>query len=72
MNDDGYPPVKIPIHQLNTYNIETKRPSEIPATEKLSMLNSEKTKTYYNRAIKKYDKFFNSTIPSFHVYKYLT
>ena len=72
MNDDGYPLAKIPRHQLYTYNIGTQRPKEKATTEQLSMLNTEKAKTHYNKAITNYDKFLKSTIPRLHVYKDLT
>ena len=72
MNDDGYPHAKIPRHQFYTYNIGTQITREKETTEQMSMLNADKMKTHYYKAITKYDKFLKSTIPRLHVYKYST
>ena len=57
MNDDGYPPAKIPIHQLNTYNIGTQIPREKATTEQLSMLHAEKSKHIITKLLQNMTSF---------------
>ena len=68
MNDDGDTTAKISRHTLNTYNIGPQRSREKATTEQLSMLNSDKTKTNYYKAITKYDKFVKSDLPRLPIY----
>ena len=55
--DYGYPPSKIPIHQLNTYNIGTQRPREKATTEQLSMLHAEKSKHIITKLLQNMTSF---------------
>ena len=72
MNEYGKPPAKISRHPLKKYNIGPQRPRKTETTEQMSMLNVDKTKTYYDKAITKYYKSVNINLPRLPVYKYLT
>ena len=68
-NDDREPPAKISRHPLNTYIIGPPRTGETSTTEQLSVLNADKTKMFNEKAITKYEKFVNITLPIIPVYK---
>ena len=72
MNNGGDPPAKISRHTLNTYSIRPRIPRDTATTKQLSMLNADKSKTNYDKAIKKYNKFVKSNIPRLLIYKYFT
>ena len=50
---DEQPSAKKPRHHLNKYNMGSTTQGETQATEDLIVLNADKTKTNYNKAIKK-------------------
>eukprot|EP00957_Ditylum_brightwellii_P065259 4949578-Ditylum_brightwellii.AAC.1 len=60
---DEKPPAKMPKHHLNKYNMGPTTQGEIQATEDLTVLNAERTKSNYNKAIKKYNKFASQSLP---------
>eukprot|EP00957_Ditylum_brightwellii_P163644 12459354-Ditylum_brightwellii.AAC.1 len=60
---DEHPPAKKPRHHLNKFNIGSTTEGETQATEDLIVLNADKTKINYNKAIKKYNKFASQSLP---------
>ena len=66
------PPEKRLRHPLKKYKNGPQRTRGVETTEQLSMLNADKTKTNFDRAIIKYYKFVKSHLPRIPVYKNLT
>eukprot|EP00957_Ditylum_brightwellii_P173099 13178356-Ditylum_brightwellii.AAC.1 len=60
---DEQPPAKEPRHHLNNYNMSSMTWRETQATDYLTVLNADKTKSNYDKAIKKYNKFRSQSLP---------
>eukprot|EP00957_Ditylum_brightwellii_P157592 11995066-Ditylum_brightwellii.AAC.1 len=60
---DEQPPAKKPRHHLNKYNMGSTTQGETQATEDLTILNADKTKSNHDKAIKKHKKFASHSLP---------